>query len=101
MELPVDRFVTDHELKTAAERLGSIEELLVKAKEVLQVSVWNANYPLAAFSATFFIDEASRRAEKITDDEKRRSYEKKIEEIVALRDKNIDEAMGGTGKSVE
>lgn len=89
-----NRLISNEEIVAEAKRLGSIEELLIRAKEVLGTSIINVNYPLNIVHVGTFIEEARERCNQLADPEERKRYQAAIDEVYALWSKRCDEAMG-------
>jgi len=81
------------EINAEAKRLGSIEELLNRAKEALGRSLMDINEPLSIVDADVFIEEARERLKQLTDSDEQKKYEAAIEEVDAMWKKKCDEVM--------
>ncbi|MFA4831600.1 MAG: hypothetical protein WC618_05580 [Patescibacteria group bacterium] len=81
------------EINAEAKRLGSIEELLNRAKEVLGRSLMDINEPLSIVDADVFIKEARERSKQLTDSSERQKYGSAIKEVEAMWQKKCDEVM--------
>ncbi|MFA4831493.1 MAG: hypothetical protein WC618_05010, partial [Patescibacteria group bacterium] len=79
------------EINAEAKRLGSIEELLNRAKEALGRSLMDINEPLSIVDADVFIEEARERLKQLTDSDEQKKYEAAIEEVDAMWKKKCDE----------
>jgi len=88
-----NRIISQDELSAEAKRLGSIEELLKRAKEVLATSIMDINEPLSIVNADVFIEEARERLKQLTDSDEQKKYEAAIEEVDAMWKKKCDEVM--------
>ena len=88
-----NRIISQDELSAEAKRLGSIEELLKRAKEVLATSIMDINEPLSIVNADVFIEEARERLKQLTDSDEQKKYEAAIKEVDAMWKKKCDEVM--------
>jgi len=96
MEEPKNQLIPYEEITAEAKRLGSIEELLNRAKEALGRSLMDINEPLSIVDADVFIEEAQERLKQLTDETEHHKYEEMIKEVEMMWDKKHDEAIGGS-----
>ena len=98
MKEPRNNFLSYDDLNAEAKHLGSIEELLKRAKEILETSILDINEPISVVNADVFIKEAEERLAQLTDPDEHNKYEEMIKEVDAIWQNKFEQA---TGKKYE